>query len=61
MAKLLRGLLGLIVVMIGWVLVIKGLTVAIWLGVVVAAVLVALWLWWLRVSAIETRTGRRRS
>jgi uncharacterized membrane protein (DUF4010 family) len=49
MAKL-RGLLGLIVAMIGWVLVIKGLTVAIWLGVVVAVVLVALWLWWLRVK-----------
>jgi hypothetical protein len=46
----LRGLLGLIVVMIGWGLIIKGLTVAIWLGVVVAAVLVALWLWWLRVK-----------
>ena len=49
MAKL-RGLLGLIVAMIGWVLVIKGLTVAIWLGVVVAVALVALWLWWLRTS-----------
>lgn len=47
---LLRGLVGLIVVMIGWVLIIKGLTVAIWLGVVAAAVLVALWLWWLRVK-----------
>jgi hypothetical protein len=49
MAKL-RGLLGLVVVMIGWVLIIKGLTVAIWLGVVAAVVLGALWLWWLRVK-----------
>jgi hypothetical protein len=46
MAKL-RGLLGLVLLMIGWAVIVKGLTVAIWLGVVVAVVLVALWLWWL--------------
>lgn len=47
----LRRLLGLVVVMIGWVLILRGLTVSVWLGVVAAAVLVALWLWWLRRGA----------
>jgi hypothetical protein len=49
MAKL-RVLLGLILAMIGWALIVAGLTVAIWFGVLVAVVLVALWVWWLRVK-----------
>jgi hypothetical protein len=51
MTKRLPGWLRLLLLMAGWALIVKGLTIAIWLGAVVAFVLAVLWLYRLRSTA----------
>jgi hypothetical protein len=51
MIRRLPGWLRLIPLMIGWALIAKGLTVAIWVGIAVAVLLTALWLYRLRSTA----------